>query len=135
VADRLQSGCWHNGSLYVGYYRDSSASPGGRVFKIDAIAGQITMIGGDFPNGSYFLSPHDFCSFNGQLFVAAASVVTGAEVPPLTGAKVFRMNPDTESTWTVDATFSDLDSLKTISGGAAAIRTAPGQRCTAKPTR
>jgi hypothetical protein len=108
TADRLQGGVWHNGSLYIGYYRDLATSPGGRVLKVNPTTGQLTMVGNGFPNGAFFLSPYDFVSWNGLIFVAArCNAGTGG----LADAKVFRMDPDTESDWTVDATFTDLQSL------------------------
>lgn len=106
-ADRLQGGVWHNGELYFGYYRDIATSPGGRVLKIDPTSGQLTMVGNGFTAGPAFTSPHDFVSYNGELFVACRCRNTGAAPVPTSG-RVYRMNTDRDSDWTVDGDFSDV---------------------------
>lgn len=109
TADRLQGGVWHDGALYIGYHRDLGTAPGGRVLKLDPTSGQLTMVGNGFTAGPAYTSPQDFASYNGQLFVACRCRNTGAAPVPTAG-RVYRMDTDRDTDWTVDGDFSDVGS-------------------------
>lgn len=83
---------YHNGS----YYFASNDSPYGRVYKLDPITGQLTMIIGAI--GSSYTA---FCihSFVGQLFIGASDNNGGGSVTSF----VYRCNPDSDTAWTVDS--------------------------------
>jgi hypothetical protein len=100
--DRLMGGCFHNGELYIGYYQDGVTSPGGRVYRLDANTGQLSVIGGALQASGAYYSPWSLISFNGSLW--ASQAWGGGGVP--TNVNMFRINPDTETSWTADATIS-----------------------------
>ena len=93
----ITSACIHNGSLYV----CTSDDVYGRVHKIDTISGEITVVGGKFPDGVLDRTPWGIWSYNGLLW--AGGSIESFPDPTVAAQKVWRINPDTETTWTADS--------------------------------
>jgi len=82
---------FHNGAYYFG----TIAYTYGRLFRLDMVTGQLTMIigamGADYTAYSIF-------SFVGQLFVGVSDDNSGGAT-----SYVYRCNPDSDTAWTVDS--------------------------------
>lgn len=95
---QIQASCVHNGSIYFSVVDPSPPTTAtSRVYKLDAVTGQITNVGGVIAAADAVV--WSLCSFNGQLFAGLvdSDAVTAAN------RKVWRINPDTETAWTADS--------------------------------
>lgn len=93
----ISSACVHQGSLYVCTMHATAA----RVFRINGLTGEVTLIGGKFPDGILDRLPWGIWSYNGLLF--AGGVIESFPDASVTAQRVWRINPDTETTWTADS--------------------------------
>lgn len=83
---------YHAGSYYFG----SNDSPNGRVYRLDLITGQLTMIIGAIGTAYTAFS---IASFVGSLFVGASDNNGGGAVTSF----IYRCNPDADIAWTTDS--------------------------------
>jgi len=91
----------NNGKLYFGTYELAGSSNGGRVLSMDLTTGIIKQIANSFGGNSHQVTNHipwSLCFYRGQLWVGGHGISGGS-----TG-KVYRCNPDVDTSWTADTT-------------------------------